>query len=121
MIGTIVAILAGLLLISPIIRSGSAGSDFIGKLAPFDAVIGVIALVIGVLNFMSLTGLVLIAAGLVLGSSALAQVPAVGKHLQRAGDAIRPFRIAIGVVVLVIGVLALFGAVSSGPPSGRGL
>jgi hypothetical protein len=46
----IVAVLAGLLLISPIIRGGSAGGKVVGRLAPFDAVIGVVAVVVGVLT-----------------------------------------------------------------------
>lgn len=120
MIEGIVAILAGLLLIAPIIRGGSAAGKIVGRLAPFDAVIGVVAVVVGVLNIASVTGLVLIAAGLILATGALAQVPAIGQHLERTGNALRPFRIALGAVVLVIGVMALLGAVGSGPPSDRG-
>jgi hypothetical protein len=116
----IVAVLAGLLLLSPIIRGSSAGGRVVGRLAPFDAVIGIVAVVIGVLNITSVTGIVLIAAGLTLAAGALAQVPALGPHLERAGKALRPFRVVLGVVVLVIGVLALLGAIGSGPPPDRG-
>ncbi|WP_049753486.1 hypothetical protein ACN2MM_00635 [Alkalilimnicola ehrlichii MLHE-1] len=118
MIEGIVAILAGLLLITPIIGRGSAGAKVVGKLTPFEAVIGVVALIVGVLNVMSVTGLVLIVAGLLLAASALAKIPAIGSHLARAGKALKPFRVVIGVVVLVIGVLVLLGIVGGGPPPG---
>jgi hypothetical protein len=120
MIEGVVAILAGLLLISPIIPAGSAGGRVVDRLAPFDAVIGVVAVVVGVLNITSVIGLALIAAGLVLAAGALAKVPAFGKHLERAGKALRPFRVTLGVVVLVIGVMAVLGALGSGPPPDRG-
>jgi hypothetical protein len=61
-------------------RSGSAGGWFVARLAPFDAVIGVVAVVLGVLNIATVTGLVLIASGLILAAGALAQVPTAGHH-----------------------------------------
>lgn len=120
MIEGIVAILAGLILISPIIRGGSAGGKVVGRLVPFEVVIGVVALVIGLLNITSAIGLLLVAAGLTLAAGALAQVPALGPHLQRAGSALRSFRVVLGTVLLVIGVLSLLGALGGGPPAGRG-
>jgi hypothetical protein len=67
----IVAILAGLLLIAPVIDRSMSGSRFIAALTPFSAVIGVVAVVLGVLNILSVIGLVLIVAGLVLAADAL--------------------------------------------------
>jgi hypothetical protein len=116
----VVAVLAGLLLLSPIIRGRSAGGKVVDSLAPFDAVIGVVAVVVGLLNITSVIGVALIAAGLTLATGALAQVPALGPHLERAGNALRPFRVVLGVVVLVIGVMALLGAFGSRPPAGQG-
>lgn len=118
MIEGIVAILAGLILISPIIRRGSAGGKVVGRLVPFEVVIGVVALVIGLLNITSAIGLLLVAAGLTLATGALAQVPALGPHLQRAGKG--SFRVVLGTVLLVIGVISLLGAPGGGPPPGRG-
>jgi hypothetical protein len=84
MIEAIVAILAGLLLISPVIRGTSGGGKVVGWLGPFDVVVGVVAVVVGVLNITSVMGVVLIAAGLILATSALARVPALGPHLERS-------------------------------------
>jgi hypothetical protein len=102
MIEAIVAILAGLLLLSEAIRG-----PIIRNLQPFQTVIGVIALVAGILNFLSLFGIVLILAGLILAINALAGVPAIGDGLTRAGRALNPFRLIIGIVVLILGIAAL--------------
>ncbi|MGH2626428.1 MAG: hypothetical protein ACRDHY_07250 [Anaerolineales bacterium] len=115
MIEAVVAILSGLLLLSPILRRGSAGGTAVRGLAPFETVVGVIALVIGMINILSVLGLVLIAAGLVLAVGAVAQVPGVGPSLRRAGLWLAQFRILLGLLVLVMGVVALAG------PLGRGL
>lgn len=120
MIEGVIAILAGLLLISPVISGGPVGRRLVAGLTPFDAVIGVVAVVVGVLSMTSVIGLVLILAGLILAAGALAQVPAVGLHLKRAGNALRPFRVVLGIVMLVIGVMTLLGYLGSGPPPGRG-
>jgi hypothetical protein len=98
----IVGILAGLLLLSGAIRG-----PIIRSLMPFETVIGVIALVAGILNFLSLFGIVLILAGLILAVSALSSVPSIGTSLARAGDALQPFRLILGLVVLILGVVSL--------------
>jgi cadmium resistance protein CadD (predicted permease) len=116
----IVAILAGLLLIAPVIDRSMSGSRFIAALTPFSAVIGVVAVVLGVLNILSVIGLVLIVAGLVLAADALSKVPAIGDHLERAGNALRPFRIVLGIIVLVLGIVAILGALGGGPPPDAG-
>lgn len=103
MLEAIVAILAGLLLLSTVMRS-----DWLQPLMPFTTVIGVVALVAGVLNIASVMGIALIMAGLILSASALANVPSIGDNLRNAGRWLDSFRIIIGLVVLILGVLALF-------------
>lgn len=110
MLKAVIAILAGMLLLGDYFNKGRA-SGFVASLRPFDAVIGVLAIVIGILSFFSLLGIALILAGLVLGARALATVPNVGDDLVRAGTAIGAFRILIGAVLLVLGVLRLLGAI----------
>ncbi|MGH2582663.1 MAG: hypothetical protein ACRDFQ_07190, partial [Anaerolineales bacterium] len=66
------------------------------SLLPFQTVIGVIALVAGILNVLSLLGIVLILAGLILSIKALSGVPSVGPSLVRTGRALDPFRLIIG-------------------------
>lgn len=102
MIEGIVGILAGLLLLSEAIRG-----PIVRSLQPFQTVIGVIALVAGILNFLSVFGIVLILAGLILSTSVLSSIPSIGDGLARAGQALNPFRLIVGLVVLILGIAAL--------------
>ena len=106
MLTAITAILAGLLLLADIFHG--KGQDFINKLRPYEVVIGVVAVVVGMLHLVSLLGIALILAGLILAVTAFQAVPRVGGDLARAGRSLAQVRTLIGVVVLVLGVLALF-------------
>jgi hypothetical protein len=75
-------------------------------------VIGVVALIFGVLNLLSILGITLVLAGLVLSVSSLRTVPRVGDDLARAGTAVGRYRTIIGVVALVIAILTLLGIVA---------
>ncbi len=105
MLGAIVAILAGLLLLSDLITG--AGKRFVAPLQPFGAVIGVIALVLGVLHITSVLGVSLVLAGLILAVSALRSIPRIGDELAKAGRTLEQVRIVIGVVVLIAGIMVL--------------
>jgi len=111
MIRAIIAILAGLLLMGDFFDKGRTGR-FVEKLRPFDATIGVTAIIFGVLNIFSLLGVLLLLGGLVLGARALASVPNVGDDLVRAGNAVGHFRTLIGFVLLILGVLAVIGRIA---------
>jgi len=82
MLSSIVAILAGLALLAHWLKGGAA--KFARTLAQFDVVIGVVAIVIGVLELLSLEGILLILAGLVLSASALRSIPSIGRSLARS-------------------------------------
>src|SRR5574341_2651435 len=105
MITIIVAILAGLLLLSGSLRKvpgiGPSLESFARWLTPFDVVIGVVAIVLGVLELLSLEGILLILAGLVLAMSALRSIPSIGPSLGRLGNALADFRVVIGVIILL--------------------
>ena len=105
MLEAIVAILAGLLLLAELFRG--EGQRIIGTLRPFAVVIGVVALVIGVLHIASVFGIALLLAGFILAVSALEAIPRVGNELARAGRALAPIRVVVGIVVLVLGVISL--------------
>ncbi len=105
MLEAIVAILAGLLLLAELFRG--TGQRIIGNLRPFAVVIGVVALVLGVLHIASVFGIALLLAGFILAVSALEAVPRVGSELARAGRSLAQLRVVIGIVVLVVGVMAL--------------
>lgn len=105
MLGAIVAILAGLLLLADLFRG--KGQRFVNSLRPYEVVIGVAAVVIGILHIASLFGVALLLAGLILAVSALQGIPRIGDDLARAGRALSQVRTIIGIIVLVLGVLAL--------------
>ncbi len=111
MITILIAILAGLVLLSGAFHNipgiGPALERASSWLAPFGVVIGVVAIVLGVLELFTLEGIVLILAGLVLAVSALRTIPSVGPSLGRLGNALSEFRYIIGVIVLAIGIVDL--------------
>ena len=109
MIRALVAILAGMLLAADLFNQGGRASRFIDNLRPFDAMLGITAIVLGILNLFSFLGLMLILGGLVLGARALSTVPSVGDDLVRAGDKIAGFRVLIGTVLIVLGALRFLG------------
>lgn len=106
MIAAILAILAGLLLISELF-SGS-GKQAIEKMRPWQTVMGVIALVVGILNIISVIGIALILGGLILAANAMTAIPSVGDDLRKAGRYLAQFGVVIGVLLLIIGIVALF-------------
>ena len=110
MVEIVIAILAGVLLLSDLARGKAKGA--IGKLQPFGVVIGVVALVLGVLHITSVLGVALLLAGFILAVSALKSVPRVGDDLARAGNALERIRTPIGAIVLIIGLIALVRSIS---------
>src|SRR5512140_3814306 len=123
MITILIAILAGIVLLSGAFRRvpgiGPGLERFASWLAPFGVVIGVVAIVLGILELLSLVGVLLILAGLVLAVSALRTIPSVGPSLGRLGDALREFRYILGIILLAAGllelVLLLLGSFRGGP------
>lgn len=111
MITILIAILAGLVLLSGAFHSipgiGASLEKVSGWLAPFGVVIGVIAIVLGALELLSMEGILQILAGLVLAVSALRTIPSVGPPLGRVGNALAEFRYIIGIIVLATGVVDL--------------
>jgi hypothetical protein len=109
MVDGIIATLAGLLLIAPARDKISPGSTCISAVTLISAVIGVVAVLLGVL-IMGGMGITLIVGGIALSGSALSRVPAIGAYLERAGAALRPSRIVIGAIMLILGVLSILEA-----------
>jgi uncharacterized membrane protein len=107
MIGALVAILAGVLLLADSLGKFQGLDALIRTLRPYQTVIGVLALVFGVLNFFSLLGVVLILAGIILGANALVTVPRVGDDFSGAARGLAPFAALIGTAALIFGILRL--------------
>lgn len=101
MIEAFVAIITGLVLAVSILPGGGV----LRALMPFKIIIGIVALVIGILNITSILGIALIAGGLVLALKTLGNVPAIGVYLKQAGQFLTRFQVIIGIVLIIIGVL----------------
>lgn len=119
MIAPLLAIVCGIVLLSGLLggrRNGAPRSR-----AQIETVIGVVALVVGVLHITSVVGVALIVAGLVLAASAMRTIPRVGNDLQRAGHWLSRFRVVVGLFVLLVGVVSLLARPPwAGPPNDRG-
>jgi hypothetical protein len=107
MIYALIAILTGLLLLADTFVEMRGFSGVIAALKPYETVIGIVALIAGILHLFSLLGIALIMGGLMLGTRALTTVPSIGDELGSASNALTPFRGIIGGVTLVLGVIAL--------------
>jgi hypothetical protein len=105
MLYALIAILAGLLLLADTFMSMNGMNRVIAALKPYETVIGIVALVAGILHFFSLLGIALVMGGLMLGTRALTTVPNIGDELGSASNALTPFRGIIGGVTLVLGIL----------------
>ncbi len=123
MVTVVVAILCGLALLNGALHNipgiGASLDRFAGWLAPFEVALGVIAIIVGLLDLLSLVGVLLILAGFVLAVTALRTIPSVGPSLGRLGNALGEFRYILGVVLLAVGlldlVLLLIGSFGRGP------
>lgn len=114
MLNSIIAVFAGLVLLSGSLRSipaiGPGLEKFARWLSLFDVAIGIIAIIVGILELLSLEGILMIMAGLVLAISALQPIPSIGESLGRAGRALMPFRLLIGIIILLVGLLDILGS-----------
>lgn len=111
MVTIVVAILTGLVLLSGALHNipgiGASLERFAGWLVPFEVALGVIAIIVGFTELLSLEGILLILAGIVLAVGALRTLPSIGPSLGRLGDALAQFRYVLGVILLAVGVLDL--------------
>lgn len=68
------------------------------------------AIVIGVLSLFSLSGIVLILAGLLLAVGILGTLPNFGQTFKDIGKFLGGFQMILGVVALALGILGLIGS-----------
>lgn len=107
MFESIIAKLAALMLLIVILRRGWTEDRVTSVLLPFRGVIGLIALVVGILNFFNIIGLTLIAVGFILTAKALSGIPELGDELKRVGQAIKGIGGLVGAILLVLAVYRL--------------
>lgn len=112
----IACICAGILLALSHLDKLDGESNFFNnvaaKLRPFNSVIGIITLVVGILYLLKIKciifGIVGIACGLLLLPQQLAKVPLVGELLVKLSNAINPYKVIVGDIAIILGVLSLF-------------
>jgi hypothetical protein len=110
MIVEITNIVAGLILAMGILPNIPAVGKSLEKVAKwlggFQTIIGVIAIIIGILYF-GLQGIVAIVAGLILAMGLLPSLPAVGKDLAKVAKWLGGFQTIIGIIAIIIGIWGL--------------
>jgi predicted sugar kinase len=105
-------IVAGLILAMGILPSIPAIGDSLEKVAKwlgrFQSIIGVIAIILGILYFGDLLqSIVAIVAGLILAMGLLTSVPAIGKDLAKLAKWLGGFQTLIGVIAIILGIWGL--------------
>src|SRR5512139_2524452 len=104
MIVEIMNIIAGLILLTGILPSIPAVGKSLEKVAKwlgrFQTIIGIIAIIFGIIYF-GLQGIVAIIAGLVLAIGILPSIPAIGKSLEKVAKWLGRFQTIIGIIALI--------------------
>lgn len=112
----IACICAGILLALTHLDKLDGESNFFNnvaaKLRPFNTVIGIVTLAVGILYLLKIKcvifSIVGIACGLLLLPQQLAKVPLIGGFLVKLSNAINPFKVIVGDIAIILGVLSLF-------------
>lgn len=112
----IACICAGLLLAVTHLDRIDGESNFFNnvaaKLKPFNVIIGIVTLALGILFLIKFKCIIFsavgIACGLLLLPKQLANVPAVGNFLVKLSNAINPYKVIVGDAALILGILGLF-------------
>jgi len=115
MIVEIMNIIAGLILAIGILPALPAVGKSLEKVAKwlgrFQTIIGIVAIVVGIVFFSWLQGTVAIIAGLILAMGILSSIPALGKHLEKLAKWLGGFQTIIGIIAIIIGILGLVGLI----------
>lgn len=113
MIVEITNILAGLILAIGVLPALPAVGGSLEKVAKwlgrFQTVIGIIAIIVGIVFFSLIQGTVAIIAGLILAMGILSSIPALGKYLKQLAQWLGGFQTIIGIIAIIVGVLGLLG------------
>ena len=113
----IASVAGGILLGIDTLDKWDGGGDIFKKaekfLMPYNTIIGGVLTVMGIMNLLRpgcmLTDIVGIAAGILLFTEVLSNVPAVGDLFKKASGILTPFKAVIGVAILILGATSLFG------------
>lgn len=113
----IAAITSGLLLATSLLDKWDGDKDYFTRISnfliPYKTIIGSIIFGLGVLGIFNpgclIHDVIAIAAGLLLITDILAKAPLVGNLLVKASNAIVPFKVIVGIAVLVVGITRFLG------------
>jgi cadmium resistance protein CadD (predicted permease) len=114
LIFSIATIAGGILLGITALDKLDGESDFFNniakKLMPFTVLIGGACLVLGILLLFKhiLYSATAIAAGLLLLTHVLSQIPSIGDSLVKASKSLMPFKVIIGIGLLILAILNIF-------------
>ena len=102
-------IISGLVLLSGSLYLIPAMGKYLEKMAKwlsgFQAIIGVVAIVVGIIVDADLLArLMLIVAGLIMAASIVTVLPAVGKYIAKLVKFLGAFQTIIGIIALVLGI-----------------
>ena len=107
----IINIVGGLVLCAGILEAIPAMGKHLEKLAKwlgsFQTIIGIIAIIIGILFFSVPQGLLAIIVGLILAMGILGAIPAMGKHLEKLAKWLGSFQTIIGIIAIIVGIWGL--------------
>jgi uncharacterized membrane protein HdeD (DUF308 family) len=114
MIVGLMLIVGGLVLLSGVLYLTPAMGKHLEKLAKFlgafQAIIGVIAVIVAVIEMLddvTLANIFLLIVGLILATSIMSALPAVGKYIAKLTKALGAFQTLIGVIAVVLGIVEL--------------
>ena len=105
-------IVAGLILAMGILPSIPAIGDSLEKVAKwlgrFQTIIGLIAIILGILYFGDLLqSIVAIVAGLILAMGLLTSIPAIGDDIAKVAKWLGGFQTIIGIIAIILGIWGL--------------
>jgi len=107
----IMNIVGGLVLCAGILGAIPAMGKHLEKLAKwlgsFQTIIGLIAIIIGIIFFSIPQGLLAIIVGLILAMGILGAIPAMGKHLEKLAKFLGSFQALIGIIAIIVGIWGL--------------
>jgi hypothetical protein len=115
MIVEIFLIIAALVMLSGVLGAIPALGEHLEKLAKwlgsFEGIIGIIAIIIGIIFFSIPMGLLLIIAGIILAIGLLQTLPIVGDTLKKVVKALSGFHTIFGIIFLLLAILGLVGII----------
>lgn len=111
----IACICAGILLAITTLDRLDGESNFFNniaaKLKPFNSVIGILTFGIGILYLIKIQCIIFaiigILCGLLLIPHQLVKIPLVGDFLSKSSKSLMPFKVIIGDIALILGILGL--------------